>query len=190
MLNFLNSYIVDIIKYMKVPLIVGLLLSISAAMIGVVLVLKRYSMIGDGLSHVGFGSVAIALALGTTPLLISIPVVMFAAYILLRLGENKKINGDADADVIDVYEALDMFLPGLMAYRSVLNGGIPVDIPNLREKTERDKYRNDTACTDPKVAGDMLIPVFSEGNPEISNEVYEEVAKEWRKRVSEKKIPY
>ena len=95
MLNFLNSYIVDIIKYMKVPLIVGLLLSISAAMIGVVLVLKRYSMIGDGLSHVGFGSVAIALALGTTPLLISIPVVMFAAYILLRLGENKKINGDA-----------------------------------------------------------------------------------------------
>lgn len=95
MLNFLNNYIVDIIKYMKVPLIVGLLLSISAAMIGVVLVLKRYSMIGDGLSHVGFGSVAIALALGTSPLIISIPVVMISAYILLRLGENKKINGDA-----------------------------------------------------------------------------------------------
>lgn len=95
MLNYFNSYILDIIKYMKVPLIVGLLLSIAAAMIGVVLVLKRYSMIGDGLSHVGFGSVAIALALGTSPLIISIPVVMIAAYVLLRLGENKKINGDA-----------------------------------------------------------------------------------------------
>ena len=86
-----NSNFIDIIKYMKVPLLVGLLLSISAALLGIILVVKKYSMIGDGLSHVGFGSVAIALALGQTPLLISIPVVMLAAYILLRLGESKKL---------------------------------------------------------------------------------------------------
>lgn len=95
MLILTNSDFIDILKYMKVPLLVGLLLSISAALLGIVLVVKKYSMIGDGLSHVGFGSVAIALALGQTPLLISIPVVMLAAYVLLRLGESKKVNGDA-----------------------------------------------------------------------------------------------
>ena len=95
MMIITNSNFIDIIKYMKVPLIVGLLLSISAGLLGIVLVVKKYSMIGDGLSHVGFGSVAIDLALGQTPLLISIPVVMLAAYILLRLGESKKVNGDA-----------------------------------------------------------------------------------------------
>ena len=56
-----NSSFIDILKYMKVPLLVGLLLSISAALLGIILVVKKYSMIGDGLSHVGFGSVAIAL---------------------------------------------------------------------------------------------------------------------------------
>ncbi len=92
----------------------------------------------------------------------------------------KKILGDEDADVIDVYEALDMFLPGLFAYRSVLNGGAPVAIPNLRNKEEREKWRNDTACTDPKTAGDMLLPVFSAGNPEIGQEVYDRMYRLWR----------
>ena len=91
----------------------------------------------------------------------------------------RKIQGDPDADIIDVYEALDMFLPGLFAYRSVLNGGIPMDIPNLRDKSVRDLYRNDTACTDPSVAGDQLIPVFSKGNPEIPDAIYQEVKRKW-----------
>ncbi len=90
-----------------------------------------------------------------------------------------KIQGDKDADIIDVYEALDMFLPGMFAYRSVLEGGIPMDIPNIRDNAERDKWRNDTACTDPKVAGDMLLPVFSKGNPEIDDSIYKEVAKKF-----------
>ena len=91
----------------------------------------------------------------------------------------RKIQGDPDADIIDVYEALDMFLPGLFAYRSVLNGGIPMEIPNLRDKSVRDLYRNDTACTDPAVAGDQLIPVFSKGNPEIPDAIYQEVKRKW-----------
>ena len=91
----------------------------------------------------------------------------------------RKIQGDPDADIIDVYEALDMFLPGLFAYRSVLNGGIPMEIPNLREKSVRDLYRNDTACTDPSVAGAQLIPVFSKGNPEIPDAIYQEVKRKW-----------
>ena len=87
----------------------------------------------------------------------------------------KKINGDSQADIIDVYEALDMFLPGMFAYRSILRGGISVEIPNLRKPEEREKYRNDTACTDPKVAGGMLLPTFSKGTPQIDKKVYEAV---------------
>ena len=75
--------------------IVGLFVSLCAALLGVSLVLKRYSMIGDGLSHVGFGTLAIATALGTTPLVVSIPVVVLAAFLMLRISENSKIRGDA-----------------------------------------------------------------------------------------------
>jgi zinc transport system permease protein len=75
--------------------IVGALVSICAALLGVRLVLKRYSMIGDGLSHVGFGTLALATALNVAPLTVSIPVVVAAAFLLLRLSENSKIKGDA-----------------------------------------------------------------------------------------------
>jgi zinc transport system permease protein len=75
--------------------VVGTLVSICAALLGVSLVLKRYSMIGDGLSHVGFGSLALATALNVAPLAVSIPVIIAAAFLLLRLSENSKIKGDA-----------------------------------------------------------------------------------------------
>jgi len=75
--------------------IVGALVSICAALLGVSLVLKRYSMIGDGLSHVGFGSLAIATALHAAPLSVAIPIVVAAAFLLLRMSENSKIKGDA-----------------------------------------------------------------------------------------------
>ena len=90
-----------------------------------------------------------------------------------------RILGNENADTIDVYQALDMFLPGMFAYRSVLNGGIPMEIPNLRDRAVRDAWRNDTACTDPKVAGDMLLPVFSQGTPDIPDEVYERMKALW-----------
>jgi zinc transport system permease protein len=75
--------------------IVGALVSVCASLLGVNLVLKRYSMIGDGLSHVGFGTLAIATALNLAPLAVSIPLVVLAAFLLLRLSENSKIKGDA-----------------------------------------------------------------------------------------------
>jgi hypothetical protein len=93
----------------------------------------------------------------------------------------QKILGDIDADTIDVYEALNMFLPGLFAYRSVLNGGIPMEIPDLRNPAVRDLYRNDTTCTDPKVAGNMLIPSFSKGNPEIPAVVYQQMREKFER---------
>ena len=76
-------------------LVVGLLVSLCAALLGVSLVLKRFSMIGDGLSHVGFGALAIASALNLAPLQVSIPVVIVAAFILLRISSDGKIKGDA-----------------------------------------------------------------------------------------------
>lgn len=75
--------------------IVGALVSICAALLGVSLVLKRYSMIGSGLSNVGFGSLALATALNAAPLSVSVPVVIAAAFLLLRLNENSRIKGDA-----------------------------------------------------------------------------------------------
>ena len=76
--------------FMQRALIAGILVSLC-----VPLVLKRYSMIGDGLSHVSFGALAIAVALGVTPLYFSIPVVIVAAFLLLRVADNPRWNSDA-----------------------------------------------------------------------------------------------
>lgn len=75
--------------------IVGILVSLCSSVLGVSLVLKRYSMIGDGLSHVSFGALAVAAALNMAPLAVSIPLVIVAAFFLLRLSDNSFIGGDA-----------------------------------------------------------------------------------------------
>ncbi|MDD3346728.1 metal ABC transporter permease [Oscillibacter sp.] len=81
--------------FMQRALIAGVLVSLCAALLGVSLVLKRYSMIGDGLSHVSFGALAVAVALGITPLYFSIPVVILAAFWLLRMAGRPHWNSDA-----------------------------------------------------------------------------------------------
>ena len=81
--------------FMVRALCMGVLVALCAAVLGVTLVLKRYSMIGDGLSHVGFGALAIATAMNAAPLAVAIPVVIIASFLLLRLTENSKIKGDA-----------------------------------------------------------------------------------------------
>ena len=75
--------------------IVGILVSLCAALLGVSLVLKQYSMIGDGLSHVSYGALSIAVACGIAPLKLSIPIVVLAAYLLLRMNENGMMKSDA-----------------------------------------------------------------------------------------------
>ena len=75
--------------------LVGVFVSLCASMLGVSLVLKRYSMIGDGLSHVGFGALAVATALNVAPIRVALPVVVLAAFLLLRISESGKIKGDA-----------------------------------------------------------------------------------------------
>ncbi|HBF15443.1 MAG TPA: hypothetical protein DDW30_07160, partial [Clostridiales bacterium] len=91
----------------------------------------------------------------------------------------EKVRGNPNADTIDVYEAMDMFLPGMFAYRSILKGGVSVKIPNLRDKAQRELWRNDTACTDPAIAGDMLLPTMATGTPEIDPGVYGHMKQLW-----------
>lgn len=82
-------------SFMVRAVVVGVLVALCSALLGVTLVLKRYSMIGDGLSHVGFGALCVALAMNVAPLAVSVPVVIVTAFILLRISENSKIKGDA-----------------------------------------------------------------------------------------------
>lgn len=103
---------------------VGLLVSLCASLLGVSLVLKRYSMIGDGLSHVGFGALAVATVTGLSPLYVSIPVVVVAAFLLLRLSESSKIKGDA---------AIAMISTGSLAFGVIVisvKTGMNTDINN------------------------------------------------------------
>ncbi|MCL2387987.1 MAG: metal ABC transporter permease [Defluviitaleaceae bacterium] len=86
--------------FMMRAMVVGLLVSLCAALLGVNLVLKRYAMIGTGLSHVGFAVMAIAGIIDVAPLTLSLPVVMVTAFILLRLNDSNKINGDSAVALI------------------------------------------------------------------------------------------
>lgn len=79
---------------------VGVLVSLCAALLGVSMVLKRYSMIGDGLSHVGFAAMAAAAACGIAPLKIAIPVCIVAAVLMLRISGNSRIKGDATTAIV------------------------------------------------------------------------------------------
>lgn len=94
--------IINMLSYhfMQRALIVGVLVSLCAALLGVSLVLKRYSMIGDGLSHVGFGALAIASALNLAPLAVAVPTVIVAAVLLLRLSRSSRVKGDAAIAII------------------------------------------------------------------------------------------
>lgn len=103
---------------------VGTMVSLCAALLGVSLVLKRYSMIGDGLAHVSFGALSLALAAGAAPLAVSIPVVMAAAFGLLRLSENSRIKGDASIALI----SSTALAAGIIA--ASLKKGMSIDVYN------------------------------------------------------------
>ena len=86
--------------FMVRAIVVGLLVSLCAALLGVSLVLKRYAMIGTGLSNVGFAAMVIAGVIDVAPLALSIPVVIVTAFVLLRLNESSKIKGDSAVALI------------------------------------------------------------------------------------------
>lgn len=93
----------------------------------------------------------------------------------------EKILGRPDGEKysIDVYKALDMGVCGIMAYRSILAGNKPMPIPDLRDKAEREKWRDDHACTNPEIAGEQLLPVYHTGTVVEPDEVYEHIREIW-----------
>ena len=91
------------LPFVRYALIVGVLIALCSALLGVTLVLKRFSFIGDGLSHVAFGAIAIASVLDlSNQMLIVLPITVISAILLLRTGQNTKIKGDAAIAMISV----------------------------------------------------------------------------------------
>lgn len=89
--------------FVQYAMIVGLLIALCSSLLGVTLVLKRFSFIGDGLSHVAFGAMAVAIVVGlTNRMIIILPVTVISAVLLLRTGQNTKIKGDAAVAMISV----------------------------------------------------------------------------------------
>ena len=131
-------------------LLVGSLIALCASLLGVSLVLKRYSMIGDGLSHVGFGALAVATAMNAAPLAVAIPVVVLAAFGLLRLNENSKIKGDA---------AIALISSGSLAIGVTvisMTTGMNTDVYNYLFGSILSMSREDVALT----AGLSLVVLF------------------------------
>lgn len=111
-------------QFLVRALVVGVLISLCSALLGVSLVLKRFSMIGDGLSHVAFGAMAIATAASVAPLYFALPIVVVAAFLLLRMSESGKIKGDAAIALIST----GSLAVGVLA--TSMTTGMNVDIYN------------------------------------------------------------
>ena len=114
------NWLVEMISYpfMQRALIVGILMSFCAALVGVTVVLKKNSMIGDGLSHVAFGAFAIASVLGLTPLWVALPIVILASFGSLFLSGRRKIDGDAIIAVLSA-SGLAVGVLAISAFRGV-----------------------------------------------------------------------
>lgn len=112
--------------FVRYALIVGVLISLCSSLLGVTLVLKRFSFIGDGLSHVAFGAMAVAAVLGiTNNMLVVLPVTIISAVLLLRTGQNAKIKGDAAVAMISVGAlAIGYLLMNLFSTSSNLSGDV------------------------------------------------------------------
>ena len=99
------TLILESVKYDFIirALLVGSLVGLCCSFLGIFLVLKKYSMIGHGLAHISFATIAIALLLGASPLIVSIPLVIAASILILKLGEKADIHGDAAIGLVSSF---------------------------------------------------------------------------------------
>ncbi len=109
-------------SFIQRAFLIGVLISVAATLVGVMLVLRKNSMIGDGLSHTAFGAFAVATVLGITPIYFAIPVVILFSFIIIRLSNSRKINGDA---AIALLSAASLAI-GTMAIS--VSGGVNIDL--------------------------------------------------------------
>lgn len=112
--------------FVRYAMIVGVLIALCSSLLGVILVLKRFSFIGDGLSHVAFGGIAIASVLGiSNNMAVVLPVTVLSAVLLLRTGKNTKIKGDAAIAMISVGSlAIGYLLMNVFSSSSNVSGDV------------------------------------------------------------------
>lgn len=124
MLDKLSQYLQY--PFVRYALITGVLIALCSSLLGVTLVLKRFSYIGDGLSHVAFGAMAIAAILRfTNDMLLILPITLLSAILLLRTGQNTKIKGDAAIAMISVGSlAIGYLLMNLFSTGPNLSGDV------------------------------------------------------------------
>lgn len=120
------GYYIGSFPFVRYALIVGVLIALCSSLLGVTLVLKRFSFIGDGLSHVAFGATAVAAAVNlTNNFLLVLPVTIIAAVLLLRTGQNTKIKGDAAIAMISVGTlAIGYLIMNLFSKSANLSGDV------------------------------------------------------------------
>ena len=113
-------------SFVRYAFIVGVMIAICSSLLGVTLVLKRFSFIGDGLSHVAFGAMSIAAVLNfSNNMYIVLPITVICAILLLRTGKNTKIQGDAAIAMISVGSlALGYLLMNLFSTSSNVSGDV------------------------------------------------------------------
>lgn len=99
------SLIIEAVRYDFIlkALLVGSLIAVCCSFLGIFLVLKKYSMIGDGLAHVSFATIAIALLLSFSPLFVSIPLVILSSFLILKLNEKADLHGDAAIGLVSSF---------------------------------------------------------------------------------------
>ena len=124
MINLLLSYLSY--PFVRYALIAGVLIALCSSLLGVILVLKRFSYIGDGLSHVAFGAMAIAAVVGLTDqMALTLPITIICAILLLWTGQNAKIKGDASIAMISVGAlAVGYLLMNLFPTSSNISGDV------------------------------------------------------------------
>jgi zinc transport system permease protein len=127
----MSAFIDKIILYFNYPfvryaMIVGVLIALCSSLLGVTLVLKRFSFIGDGLSHVAFGTMAVAAVMKlSNNMLLILPVTVLAAVLLLRVGQKTKIKGDAAIAMISVGAlAIGYLIMNIFSASSNLSGDV------------------------------------------------------------------
>lgn len=129
--------ILEIFQYsfMMRALITGILLALTSSLIGVTLVLKKNSMIGDGLSHVGFGAFALATILNTSPLEFSLPIVIITSFFILKINEKEKIHGDAKIAMMSASAlAIGTFLISITGVNTDINNYLFGSILSISQK--------------------------------------------------------
>ena len=124
MLEKLTNYLE--FPFVRYAIIVGVLIALCSSLLGVTLVLKRFSFIGDGLSHVAFGAMAVASVVNlTNKMILVLPITVISAVLLLRTGQNTKIKGDAAIAMISVSSlAFGYLLMNVFSTSSNLSGDV------------------------------------------------------------------